>query len=282
MVCFQSTVDLGKRKKREAVEVEMDLGTERSRPVHNFKLPLLKWGKQKILRCMIVQDPNGGKIVSSDRGYCSSLGVERGLIRRPRENERKESLKKPAAASWVKSKAAAEGDGIEAVMGKLMFDLQEAADKMKGALLRESLDEEEQEPAAEVAVEADDDARPWKLRTRRAACKAPNGVNVDIDGGGSGSGGPTVNVGVSNGLKLCRDLTAEGLIGEKRERSRFSVSLSRREIEEDFRALTGNRPPRRPRKRPKIVQKELDTLFPGLWLTEVTADMYKVPDAPET
>ncbi|EEC71303.1 hypothetical protein OsI_03328 [Oryza sativa Indica Group] len=63
-------------------------------------------------------------------------------------------------------------------------------------------------------------------------------------------------------------------------------------------ALTGGRPRRRPRKRPRVVQRQLDrennttndpannntsnclvqSLFPGLWLTEITADAYKVPD----
>ncbi|KAG8362647.1 hypothetical protein BUALT_BualtUnG0054900 [Buddleja alternifolia] len=59
----------------------------------------------------------------------------------------------------------------------------------------------------------------------------------------------------------------------------FAVALSKREIEEDFMAMVGHRPARRPKKRAKFVQKQLDTLFPGLWLTEVTSDMYKVDEA---
>ncbi|KAJ6983870.1 hypothetical protein NC653_026630 [Populus alba x Populus x berolinensis] len=34
----------------------------------------------------------------------------------------------------------------------------------------------------------------------------------------------------------------------------------------------------RPKKRPRIVQKQMDALFPGLWLSEVTVDNYKVPE----
>ncbi|CAH9114782.1 unnamed protein product [Cuscuta europaea] len=63
----------------------------------------------------------------------------------------------------------------------------------------------------------------------------------------------------------------------KRERAKFSVSLTRREIEEDFVAIIGRKPNRRPKKRAKHIQKNLDSLFPGLWLTEINADMYKVP-----
>ncbi|KAJ1284810.1 hypothetical protein BS78_03G234000 [Paspalum vaginatum] len=62
------------------------------------------------------------------------------------------------------------------------------------------------------------------------------------------------------------------------ERAPFAVALTAEEVEEDVYALTGARPRRRPRKRPRVVQRQLDTLFPGLWLTEITADAYKVPD----
>ncbi|KAJ0094613.1 hypothetical protein Patl1_15053 [Pistacia atlantica] len=64
----------------------------------------------------------------------------------------------------------------------------------------------------------------------------------------------------------------------KKERVKFAVNLTRKEIEEDFMELVGHRPPRRPKKRPRNVQKQLDNLFPGLWLTEVTVDSYKVPE----
>uniref|UniRef100_A0ACD5T7N6 Uncharacterized protein n=1 Tax=Avena sativa TaxID=4498 RepID=A0ACD5T7N6_AVESA len=67
----------------------------------------------------------------------------------------------------------------------------------------------------------------------------------------------------------------------RRKRAPFSVALSPEEIEEDIYSLTGGRPRRRPRKRPRAVQRQLDSLFPGLWLTEITADDYKVPDEDE-
>ncbi|XP_047093884.1 serine/arginine repetitive matrix protein 1-like [Lolium rigidum] len=67
----------------------------------------------------------------------------------------------------------------------------------------------------------------------------------------------------------------------RRKRAPFSVSLAPEEIEEDIYALTGGRPRRRPRKRPRAVQQKLDSLFPGMWLAEVTADDYKVPEPEE-
>jgi hypothetical protein len=39
---------------------------------------------------------------------------------------------------------------------------------------------------------------------------------------------------------------------------KFSVSLLREEIEQDFSALIGKRPPRRPKKRPRLVQKQMN------------------------
>ncbi|KAL7001119.1 hypothetical protein U1Q18_002272 [Sarracenia purpurea var. burkii] len=305
----------------------MAMGPERSKLLHNFKMPCLKWGNQRFLRCMKV-NPNGEVISAAAADQRSSaLEVERGLTGRRREskNERRGWIERTAGkrsfnkspspsespAVFVgglgrKSKAGSDGDdGIEAVRAKLMFDLQAAADKMKDAILREGLEDEPAAAAVSATAEAAEVVRPWNLRTRRAACKAPkaNGMNGPIGGGGD-IGGVSVNGGVAKSTKvderksnfsslriesksprLRHDGTAsavEAPTGGKRERPKFSVSLSRKEIEEDFRELTGHRPHRRPKKRPKIVQKELDSLFPGLWLTEVTFDAYKVLDAPDT
>jgi len=45
------------------------------------------------------------------------------------------------------------------------------------------------------------------------------------------------------------------------EKTKFSVSLSKEEVEHDFWAMLGTRPPRRPKKRPRIVQKNLDVII---------------------
>ena len=39
---------------------------------------------------------------------------------------------------------------------------------------------------------------------------------------------------------------------------KFSLSLTKKEIEEDFIKMTGQNPPRRPRRRPKNVQKKIN------------------------
>ncbi|WZZ07938.1 hypothetical protein YC2023_093859 [Brassica napus] len=99
-------------------------------------------------------------------------------------------------------------------------------------------------------------ARPWNLRTRGAAC---------------GDGLPAMKRGIGEEES------------ENNEKLKFSVSLLKAEIEEDFSFIIGKRPPRRPKKRPRIVQKKLNTIFPGMWLSEeVTIDSYNVPEAVET
>ncbi|KAJ3686064.1 hypothetical protein LUZ61_015228 [Rhynchospora tenuis] len=71
--------------------------------------------------------------------------------------------------------------------------------------------------------------------------------------------------------------TTNTLLEEKiAERRVFCVTLLREEIEEDIYAMKGTRPARRPRKRTRGVQKQLDMLFPGCFLNEITLDTYKV------
>ncbi|KAJ6899270.1 LOW QUALITY PROTEIN: hypothetical protein NC652_025680 [Populus alba x Populus x berolinensis] len=124
-------------------------------------------------------------------------------------------------------------------------------------------------PAADEAP-AEQEVRPWNLRTRRAA----------IGGGGNPISGKVSG----NNCSPLRSDSAKSprLRGDKRDREEkekervvFSVPLSKKEIEEDFMAMLGHRPSRRPKKRPRIVQKQMDALFPGLWLSEVTVDNYK-------
>lgn len=147
--------------------------------------------------------------------------------------------------------------------------------------------------------EDDDDessaARPWNLRTRRAVCKSPN------ESGNSKINKPPPPPPQQPQQQNCvikkpkypspKSLRLRGLAamaanqamagnqgGLEKKRREFSRSLSREEIKQDFLAITGTNPARRPRKRAKIVQKQINNLLLGFWLTEVTADSYKVAD----
>lgn len=289
----------------------MAMGHERSKPLHNFDLPCgLKWGNQKFLRCAKVD--SNGEIPHFHRRSNGSDSIGRrmreidGMVNNRRSSVVKDELLKETEVGFTRKFRSAGyngaaggggGDGIAAVREKLMFDLQAEADKMKYAIFRDGLEEEVSVTPATAPAEVTtgvDASRPWNLRTRRAACKAPmNGIAGGGGGGGGSNGALKVDVIRNNGSSSLSPLRSEiksvrlrsefagagdSYTGEKRKRTNFSVSLGRREIEEDFMAMVGHRPPRRPKKRAKMVQKNLDTLFPGLWLTEITPDLYKVPD----
>ncbi|XP_074560551.1 uncharacterized protein LOC141816701 [Curcuma longa] len=157
--------------------------------------------------------------------------------------------------------------GVEEVRERLLAHLREAADRMK-LVLPEGYGDDVPAPAKEEmphreASDASTDL-PWNLRTRHRAAG-------EIERHRYGSPPPPTT-------------TAKRKVGlrsddpKKKERPRFSISLTREEIDEDIYAVTGCRARRRPRKRPRVVQKQLETLFPGSWLSEITADAYRILD----
>lgn len=198
----------------------MATGPERSKPLHNFSLPCLKWGTQRLLRC-----------VNADLDH--------------RRSSRFHAPQNDAVRITNKRK-------IDEVGG---------------------LREEEAAAAGGAAGGANNAMMPWNLRTRRAACKAPPQNNEEerrlFD---TRCSSPPVK-------EKKKVVVVAG--NNNNEKVKFSVSLSKEEVEQDFWALLGARPPRRPKKRPRIVQRQLNTLFPGLWLAEITAESYKVADVPE-
>lgn len=66
--------------------------------------------------------------------------------------------------------------------------------------------------------------------------------------------------------------------GKKEKKKKLWISLSREEIEEDVYSMTGSRPARRPKRRSKTIQKQLDNVFPGMYLVGLTADSFRVND----
>lgn len=277
MVISRSGRDERKRQRQEFMEAG---GADRSKPLHNFSIEGVRWGSQRFLRCMKVNSDGADHPGSSPpsrrmRRYVGEFG-RRGSL------DWVVSLRKsppsPSAEVGIehrrRSRIESDDDfGIESVREKLMHDYRTAVDRVKVSLGGGEAAEESSQPTP-VASPAE---RPWNLRTRRAACKAP------IGGGGGGGKGlsplRTDNKSPSLSPPSLRDAAAD-TSPEKKERRKFSVSLSRREIGEDFNAITGHRLPRRPKKRPRIVQRQLDSLSPGLWLTEITSDIYKVTDLP--
>ncbi|KAG8652231.1 hypothetical protein MANES_06G066300v8 [Manihot esculenta] len=301
----------------KAKRLVMAMGTERSKPpLHNFNLPCLKWGNQKHLRCMKVSDSS----TSKDKNISSGISTDR--IRSSRSPPSKfvapaDYETRPFKRPKARYDGGGGGDGqggIGEVREKLVFDFKTAADKMKDAILmkevsgeggqlrvvqrHEKVDKEEeveeQSPSSvlpsAVVAEAEQEVRPWNLRKRRAACKAPI-----VGNSVTGKGLKIEEKNVWN-YSPSRSESAKSprLRGDKKERedekeketekvkTKFALALSRKEIEEDFMEMVGHRPARRPKKRNRNVQKQLDMLFPGLWLTEnITVDTYKVPELPD-
>lgn len=247
-------------------EENMAMGPERSnsKPLHNFMLPL-KWGNQRHLRCTKLPSDSAADAAGDRRSPAS-----------------REFHSPPPSNATRHAKPRFLGDeGIDAVREKLMLDFKTEADRMKDAILgKEVADDDDNDvrmvdappPTEETAT----GVRTWNLRTRRAPV-GDKGVRIDERKARLPSPLSTLNGGVAGkSPKLRRS-------PEKEVRPvKFSPTLTKKEIEEDFMRMVGHRPPRRPKRRPRNVQKQLDTLFPGQWLSEVSADSYKVPDDAET
>ncbi|XVE75208.1 hypothetical protein DITRI_Ditri12bG0077300 [Diplodiscus trichospermus] len=304
-------------------EREMAMGPERSKPLHNFKLPCLKWGNQRYLRCMKLDDASTATDSLStvaDHHRRRRHGFPRrpsppskfesmmvGGVRR-RESESSPSNNKDNDCRMERRLTISKGEaaeGIEAVREKIMKDLKTAADKIKDAMFRDKVsddddddddemndyDDEFEEPKQKVREKEKEkeksppvevEARPWNLRTRRAACKAPiNGGGMYNNYNSSTKNEPIKSPKVRDRGPSVASSAVAAASEKKKPRPKLSVPLTKKEIEEDFMLMTGHRPLRRPKKRARHVQNQLDSLFPGLWLTEVTVDSYKVPELVE-
>ncbi|XWS22485.1 hypothetical protein CRYUN_Cryun29cG0039200 [Craigia yunnanensis] len=288
-------------------EREMAMGPERSKPLHNFKLPCLKWGNQRYLTCMKLDDAStttdsSSAIADRHRRHhvfqgrrspplkFESLmfgGMRRRESELSRSNNKSNDYGREPRLRISKGEAA---EGIEAVREKIMKDLKTEADKIKDAIFRDEVsdddeledDEDEFEELKlkvkerEVSPAVEVEARPWNLRMRRASCKAP------VDGGGTNNNYSSTMknevIKSARGRDRGPSVVLVAAAERKRPRPKFSVPLSKKEIDEDFMVMAGHRPPRRPKKRARYIQKQLNSLFPGLWLTEVTVDSYEVPE----
>ncbi|KAG8077592.1 hypothetical protein GUJ93_ZPchr0007g3737 [Zizania palustris] len=100
--------------------------------------------------------------------------------------------------------------------------------------------------------------RPWNLRTRRSATTAPRPEGSDDAGDAAPERAPPPPMSTKKQV--------------------FSVVLSKEEIAQDFKEIRGTRPPRRPKKRQRTVQRQLDLLYPGLCLADVTPATYKIEE----
>ncbi|XVF79787.1 hypothetical protein PTKIN_Ptkin15bG0017600 [Pterospermum kingtungense] len=120
----------------------------------------------------------------------------------------------------------------------------------------------------------------WNLRPRKPISKPKN-----QNGGGPKIGSSAADENKNHRPESSRSRSVtEPKAAEKKDKKekkqRFSVSLTREEIDEDIFSMTGSKASRRPKKRAKNVQRQLDYVFPGLWLSSITPETYKVSDPP--
>ncbi|CAL1370027.1 unnamed protein product [Linum trigynum] len=224
---------------------------ERSKTLHNFSLPCLKWGSQRHLKCVKDPPPDDHHLL---------------LLPSPPPPPPPPPHHRPSFSSAVLNGSIqarpAIGNPVQHNNATSSPDL-----RINGG-----------------ADDPPSSSRPWNLRTRRAACKAPLTRPEDIKISNQKSPKRAFEIDSSSSPPAKRQcLDPPPLPPAIRGKpSKLRVPLSKEEIEEDFMEIARIRPPRRPKKRPRIVQKYLDVVFPGLWLTEVTADLYKVPEVPES
>ncbi|XP_030513341.1 uncharacterized protein LOC115727299 [Rhodamnia argentea] len=252
----------------------------KSQPLHNFSMPtFLRWGSATASHRQHRRPSSSGDSPPpppDDREPQSrppAIGSRCG---------RAISICLPLAPSPVLDKPQKQASGSGGERETLKINV--AGTDLRSGNNNKSSGEDNEETEAEEAVQ-----RPWNLRPRRGA---NNGFSKN---GESREAFPMVHPSVQQGEKKenvnqppksarLRGF-AEAASGERKEEAeegkrRLWVSLSKEEIEEDVFAMTGSRPARRPRKRSRIAQKQLDSVFPGLWLVGITADAYRMLDSP--
>ncbi|KAB1212535.1 hypothetical protein CJ030_MR5G019118 [Morella rubra] len=197
---------------------------KRSKRLHNFSLPCLKWGDQRFLRCIKVP-PNSQP--SSLHPRSSPKVLQSHPEPKPKTDIPNKYARNPIRNTENESNSHQETDMIRQT---LSLDIGVATESKK---LRLSVLEGE-----------DRNSCPWNLRTRRAAYTAPK-EEKNIESGSSSQTKDGCNVEAKAKAKT-------------KDNIGFVVRLLKDEVEEDFLKMVGARPPKRPKKRARIVQRKLD------------------------
>ncbi|XP_019165619.1 PREDICTED: uncharacterized protein LOC109161601 isoform X2 [Ipomoea nil] len=129
-----------------------------------------------------------------------------------------------------------------------------------------------------VVIPEEGETRTWNLRPRKASVTR-SGEMAEVEKSHSHSHMPK-----SQRLRGIVEGVAQGQgqgqghqwVEKKRK---LWISLSKEEIEEDVYSLTGSRPARRPKKRPRNVQKLVNNVLPGLYLAGLSVDSYRAHES---
>ncbi|WJX23606.1 hypothetical protein P8452_12805 [Trifolium repens] len=117
----------------------------------------------------------------------------------------------------------------------------------------------------------------WNLRPRKPQVNPEKQEN-----NGSGEGGrqrkSVTPTRISKPRSAANNQPRPKVVRSVMEKRELVISLTKEEIEHDFILMTGEKPPKKFIRRPKAVQKNLDYLFPGMYLTKITPERYDVHD----
>uniref|UniRef100_A0A1D1YXN8 Uncharacterized protein n=1 Tax=Anthurium amnicola TaxID=1678845 RepID=A0A1D1YXN8_9ARAE len=119
---------------------------------------------------------------------------------------------------------------------------------------------------------------PSQLDRAHKMAAACNGLHADGENVAS-TPSSEQDAGASGGdatVPVAAAVTKEKLNLDLFEWPRIYISLSRKEKEDDFLAMKGTKLPQRPKKRAKNVDKTLQYVFPGMWLSDLTRGRYEV------
>ena len=231
----------------------------KSQPLHNFSLPFLKWGGKNQtntshrFRRPISGEPSQASGAVADHSSEPESEPET-RVHRVGSRTARNRFGIPSSSIVEKSQKQEQQPQLQ----RSERASNNGTDDEGGERKRETEDAEEAE--AEETVQ-----KPWNLRPRKPIFSKST-VEIGVGGSRNGelheavtivhSGQQGENPPQPKSLRL-RGF-AETQSTERKEKRKFWIALSREEIEEDIFVMTGSRPARRPRKRPKIVQKQLD------------------------
>ncbi|GMI66955.1 hypothetical protein like AT3G60410 [Hibiscus trionum] len=247
--------------------------TLKSQPLHNFQLHDLKWA---------MNHPSNHRLRKHSDSFHNS--PQRGDTDSESDNSRKKNPVCEAPSENLTGKS--ERKFINGSDALVDCDSEKRANPSDGrSKIYIRFPAKNQKPVDEVADVVDQSLtaedieelvpKTWNLRPRKPISKPPihNGSATKI--GGSAQENRTHRSEATRSRNITEPKPAEN----KEKKRKFSISLSREEIDEDIFAMTGSKASRRPKKRAKNVQKQLDCVFPGLWLASITPDCYRVSEA---
>ncbi|KAL4360791.1 hypothetical protein GQ457_04G039450 [Hibiscus cannabinus] len=246
------------KSKSKSETVMASSSTLKSQPLHNFQLHDLKWA---------MNHPSNHRLRKPSDSFHKS--PQRGDADSESDNIRKRNPVCEAPPENLtdcdSERKASPSDGISKIYirfpAKNQKPVEEVSDVADQSLTAEDI--EELVP------------KTWNLRPRKPISKPTNYNGSATKIGGSAQENRTHRSEATRSRNITEPKPAE----KKAKKQKFSISLSREEIDEDIFAMTGSKASRRPKKRAKNVQKQLDCLFPGLWLASITPDCYRVSDA---